>query len=139
MADRLSKEGRRRNMQQIRSKDTQPEKRVRSLLHSMGFRFRLHRKDLPGNPDIVLPRYRVAIFVNGCFWHQHVDCKEAHLPATNTAYWKAKLEKTVTRDKVNKELLENDGWVVLTVWECELLNPTSLSNWLFAEIRGLNN
>lgn len=139
MADKISTEARRRNMQQIRSKDTRPEKLVRSLLHSMGFRFRLHRKDLPGKPDIVLPKHRVVIFVNGCFWHQHIDCKDAHIPATNVAYWKDKLDKTVARDNINKERLECEGWVVLTVWECETLTPKILSNRLFEEILGLNN
>lgn len=118
--DRISPEERSRIMSHIRSKDTKPEKRLRSLLHRLGFRFRLHRKDLPGTPDIVLPKYRTVIFVHGCFWHQHPGCKKATLPRSNVEFWKNKLEKNIERDKeVEKKLIET-GWNVIVIWECEI-------------------
>ena len=113
-------------MSHIRSKDTKPEKRLRSLLHRLGFRFRLHRKDLPGTPDIVLPKYRTVIFVHGCFWHQHPGCKKATLPRSNVEFWKNKLEKNIERDKeVEKKLIET-GWNVIVIWECEIKKTYSL-------------
>jgi len=120
MADRLSRERRSWNMSRIRSKDTKPEILMRSLLHKAGYRFRLHRKDLPGNPDIVLPKYRTVIFVNGCFWHRHNGCPEASVPKTRAAFWEAKFRNTVERDRQNTKKLEALGWRVVTVWECEL-------------------
>ena len=107
-------------MAQVKERDTGPEKAVRSILHRMGYRFRLQRRDLPGKPDIVLSKYRIAIFVHGCFWHRHSGCKRASRPATNTAYWDRKFERNVSRDALNKTALENDGWRVLVIWECEL-------------------
>lgn len=104
-----------------RSRDTTPELAVRCYLHAAGFRYRLHQKALPGSPDIVLPRYRVAIFVHGCFWHQHENCPRAGLrPRTNEFYWKPKFAETVARDRKNQEKLSSDGWRVRVVWECEL-------------------
>ena len=124
--DRISPEERSRIMSHIRSKDTKPEKRLRSLLHRLGFRFRLHRKDLPGTPDIVLPKYRTVIFVHGCFWHQHPGCKKATLPRSNVEIWKNKLEKNIERDKeVEKKLIET-GWNVIVIWECEIKKTYSL-------------
>ena len=124
--DRISPEERSRIMSHIRSKDTKPEKRLRSLLHRLGFRFRLHRKDLPGTPDIVLPKYRTVIFVHGCFWHQHPGCKKATLPRSNVEFWKNKLEKDIGRDKeVEKKLIET-GWNVIVIWECEIKKTYSL-------------
>jgi DNA mismatch endonuclease (patch repair protein) len=124
--DRISPEERSRIMSHIRSKDTKPEKRLRSLLHRLGFRFRLHRKDLPGTPDIVLPKYRTVIFVHGCFWHQHPGCKKATLPRSNVEFWKNKLEKNIERDKeVEKKLIET-GWNVIVIWECEIKKTYSL-------------
>lgn len=107
-------------MRRVRSKDTTPERKVRSLLHRMGFRFRLHRNDLPGCPDIVLPRYATVIFVHGCFWHRHPGCKRATTPASHKDYWVPKFERTVERDRKNQEKLCGSGWNVIVVWECEL-------------------
>ena len=107
-------------MSKVHSKNTTPEIKVRKLLHSMGFRFRLHRTDLPGKPDIVLPKYNAIIFVNGCFWHGCPKCRHAQVrPQTNTAYWNRKLDRTIQRDKENIEKLQSMGWRVLIVWECE--------------------
>lgn len=106
-------------MSKIRSKDTSPERVVRSILHKKGYRFRLHRNDLPGKPDIVLPKHKKAIFVHGCFWHQH-KCKNAHLPKSNTQYWKPKFDKNRIRDKEHIKALRKSGWKVLVIWECWL-------------------
>ncbi len=107
-------------MAAIRSRDTKPEIAVRKLLHALGFRFRLQRKDLPGRPDIVLPRYNAVVFVNGCFWHQHEGCKLASKPASRQEYWKIKLERNVERDKSSFDKLTELGWQVIVVWECDL-------------------
>lgn len=120
MADVHTPEKRSYNMSQIRGENTKPEMLLRSLLHRAGYRFRLNVVKLPGKPDIVLPRYRTAIFVNGCFWHHHPECKYATLPATRTSFWSAKFARTVERDQENKTALESEGWQVLLVWECEL-------------------
>jgi DNA mismatch endonuclease (patch repair protein) len=109
-------------MSKILSKDTKPEKLVRSLLHNAGYRFNKYRKDLPGRPDIVLPKYRTVIFVHGCFWHYHSNCPEGRIPDTNSKYWKEKLVKNVERDKKNKKALLKLGWKVLVIWECEIEN-----------------
>ncbi len=113
-------------MRLVRSKDTAPEKTVRSLLHGLGFRFRLHRKDLPGNPDIVLPKYSTVIFVHGCFWHRHSGCSRATTPKANRDYWLPKFERTVKRDRENVKALRKQGWRVLIVWECELRDADRL-------------
>lgn len=120
MADRVSTEIRSKIMSRVKGKDTNPELTVRRFLHSKGFRFRLHRKDLPGNPDIVLPKYRAAIFVHGCYWHQHPGCKKATLPKTNSEFWRQKLSRNVERDKESKLELSEMGWRVLVLWECEI-------------------
>lgn len=106
-------------MQRIRGKDTGPERVVRSALHLLGYRFRLHRKDLPGKPDIVLPRWKRAIFVHGCFWHQHPGCKLAVMPTTNAEFWRKKLGDNVRRDDEQITRLRDLGWRVLVIWECE--------------------
>jgi len=125
MADRISKERRSWNMSRIRGKDTKPELLLRSMLHKAGYRFRLHRKDLPGKPDIVLPKYRTAIFVNGCYWHRHKGCPNATTPKTRPEFWEAKFKDTVERDKRNVAELESLGWNVVTVWECKLKKRSS--------------
>jgi len=113
-------------MSRVKGKNTKPEIKVRSLIHAMGFRFRLHRKDLPGNPDLVFPKYRKVIFVHGCFWHQHRACPNAARPTSNTIYWNKKLERTIERDNQNITALESAGWQVLVIWECEVKNHEKL-------------
>jgi DNA mismatch endonuclease, patch repair protein len=115
-----SPEQRRNRMAAIKAKDTAPEMAVRRALHAMGYRFRLHRRDLPGRPDVVLPRHRVVILVHGCFWHQHPDpaCPLRRSPKANTGYWGPKLARNVARDASNEEALRALGWRVLVVWEC---------------------
>jgi DNA mismatch endonuclease (patch repair protein) len=119
MADNLPTEERSRLMSRIRGKHTRPEIVVRRLLHTMGYRFRLHRSDLPGTPDIVLPRHGVCIFVNGCFWHLHRNCKLARLPKTRRAWWQKKLKGNSERDKAKSCKLRKLGWKVLIIWECQ--------------------
>lgn len=119
MADTWTKGQRSRVMSRVKNKNTTPEVQVRSMLHRMGYRFRLHRRDLPGAPDVVLPRDRKTIFVHGCFWHNH-DCPRGKRPSTRTEFWNPKLDANVERDRANREALEEDGWQVLIVWECEL-------------------
>ncbi|HPT73067.1 MAG TPA: DNA mismatch endonuclease Vsr [Candidatus Cloacimonadota bacterium] len=120
MVDRISEEQRSWNMSRIKSKNTKPEMVVRSLLHKMGFRFRLHVKDLPGKPDIVLPKYKTVIFVNGCFWHQHEGCKRATIPKSNQEYWLTKLDMNVQKDQQIQVALIEMKWKIMIVWECEL-------------------
>jgi len=113
------------NMRAIRSKGMKPELAVRSLAHKLGYRFRLHRKDLPGNPDLVFPSRRKVIFVHGCFWHVH-DCKAAHIPKSNREYWLPKLQRNQSRDRKNVELLDDLGWQILVIWECETADHSRL-------------
>ena len=115
-------------MSRIRSRGMKPEMAVRSMVHRLGYRFRLHKRDLPGTPDLVLRRHRTVIFVNGCFWHWHPDpqCPIAGLPKSNLEYWEPKLERTRTRDQEHIVALQSDGWRVLLVWECELRNPVDV-------------
>ena len=120
MVDTLTKERRSWNMSRITGKNTKPEVLLRSLLHREGFRFRLHDKRLPGKPDIVLPKFRTVIFVNGCFWHRHKNCKYAYTPKSRQEFWLSKFEETVLCDQRNQEALTNTGWQVLIVWECDL-------------------
>ena len=119
MADNHSKDVRSMNMSHIRSTNTKPEEIVRKYLFSNGFRYRKNVKDLPGKPDIVLPKYKTVIFVNGCFWHKH-DCPRFVWPSSNQEYWIPKILKTVERDKENIRKLNALGWQVLTIWECQL-------------------
>ncbi len=120
MADNHTKESRSMNMSHIRSTDTKPEEIVRQFLFKKGLRYRKNDKRYPGNPDIVLPKYKTIVFVNGCFWHQHEGCSRAVLPSSNQDYWLPKLERNIKRDRENRKLLESQGWHVITVWECEL-------------------
>lgn len=113
-------------MAQVKARDTKPEKVVRSLLHRMGYRFRLCQKGLPGTPDIVLARFRTVIFVHGCFWHRHPGCKRASLPSSNTDYWRRKFERTIVRDAADQAALKESGWHVYVVWECELSDMPTL-------------
>lgn len=127
MADLISKEHRSWNMSRIRSRNTKPEMAVRSLLHSLGYRFRLHVRILPGVPDIVLPRYETTIFVHGCYWHRHTGCKHAYIPKSNKSFWHQKFAANVARHKVVTRKLRLQGWAVITVWECETKNLEKLS------------
>ena len=130
MTDVHTPEQRSRNMAAIRGKDTKPEIIVRNTLHSLGYRFRLHHRDLPGTPDIVLPKYRTAIFVHGCFWHSHY-CRYGRVtPATRSDFWSEKRAGTVARDQKKTAALKEQGWRVLTIWECETREPETLSRLL---------
>lgn len=120
MVDTLTPAQRSERMSRIRSRDTKPEVALRRALHRLGFRFRLHGKHLAGKPDIVLTKYRTAIFVHGCFWHRHQGCKVATTPKSRTEFWIDKFARNVARDKKNLELLRNHGWNVIVVWECEI-------------------
>ena len=120
MADTVTPEVRSAIMSRIKSKGMKPEMRVRRLLHGLGYRYRLHRGDLPGRPDLVFPARRKVVFVNGCFWHLHEGCARVRVPSSNRDYWVAKLNRNRERDIRNNALLERDGWGVMTVWECEL-------------------
>lgn len=119
-------EARSRTMRAVRSINTAPELRLRRALHAAGTRYRLHAPDLPGKPDIVFRRARVAVFVHGCFWHRHPGCKRASTPATRLDYWLPKFERNVARDQLQREALESTGWKVVTLWECELRSPAHL-------------
>ena len=107
-------------MSKIRSKNTKPEMTLRKALFARGFRYRVNDKKLPGKPDIVLPKYKTAIFVHGCFWHNHEDCKYAYIPKTNTKFWVDKITSNSQRDKINSQKLADLGWCVITIWECEI-------------------
>lgn len=124
--DIMSKEKRSWIMSRIRDKNTKPEKRIRSLLHELGYRFRLHRKDLPGRPDIVLPKYQTVIFVHGCFWHQHRGCKYAYKPKSRIEFWQKKFKENRERDGRKTKELKHIGWRVIVIWECELEKPEQL-------------
>jgi DNA mismatch endonuclease (patch repair protein) len=119
MTDVFSKEKRSLIMSRVRGHDTKAEILVRSVVHRMGFRFRIHRRDLPGSPDIVLPRHGKVIFVHGCFWHGHKRCSRSKRPTTNMSFWNEKLDGNIKRDKRFQRTLRRMGWKVLVVWECE--------------------
>ena len=132
MSDILTPSQRYKCMSSIRGKNTKPEILVRKGLHARGFRFRLHNKKLPGSPDIVLPKYGVAIMVNGCFWHGHKGCRYATKPKTNIEFWETKIARNRHRDEVTNAHLEALGWHVITVWECELIGKSILASRLDA-------
>ncbi|CAN5612509.1 DNA mismatch endonuclease Vsr [soil metagenome] len=126
MVDSISVQRRSWNMSRIKGRNTKPEMLVRSFLHCRGYRFRLHQKNLPGKPDIVLRKYKTVIFVNGCFWHRHENCADATFPKSKTEFWMNKFVQTVKRDERNREQLIALGWKVLIVWECEASNCRSI-------------
>lgn len=140
MVDTLSREKRSWNMSRIHGKDTKPELMLRSMLHQSGFRFRKNDKRLPGKPDIVLPKYRTVIFVNGCFWHRHSGCKYTYIPKTRQDFWFNKFENTIRRDKEMEKKLIKLEWQVIVTWECELKNkPKQLLNEISSKIVGVGD
>ena len=136
MVDTVSPEVRSRIMAQVKSKGMKPEMKVRRLLHGLGYRYRLHRSDLPGRPDLVFPSRQKVIFVNGCFWHYHRGCGRVRIPATNRDYWVGKLERNRDRDERNLSLLEDMGWSALTTWECELRDMETATRRLVEFLEG---
>jgi DNA mismatch endonuclease (patch repair protein) len=118
--DRFSAEDRSKIMSQVKNKNTKPELKIRKFLFSQGYRYRINVKNLPGCPDIVLPKYKTVIFVNGCFWHGHSNCKRAKLPQSNSDFWEKKILSNIARDKLNHALLESMGWNVVVIWSCEI-------------------
>ena len=125
-----------RRLSAVGSKDTRPEMVVRRLLHGLGYRFRLHRRDLPGCPDLVLPRHRLALFVHGCFWHRHEGCNLTQRPVRNAQFWEDKFRRNVERDETSRKALKRLGWRVAVIWECETRNPTKLAARLLRLLRG---
>ncbi|WP_280800264.1 MULTISPECIES: very short patch repair endonuclease [unclassified Mesorhizobium] len=123
---------RRRVMSAVRGRDTKPEMVVRRLLHSMNYRYRLHRKELPGRPDIVFVGRRKAIFVHGCFWHRHLGCSKTTMPKTRAGFWAEKFERNVERDRNAEDRLKDAGWSTFTVWECETRSSDTLASQLHA-------
>jgi DNA mismatch endonuclease (patch repair protein) len=138
MADTLTRAARSERMSRVRGKNTGPEIAVRRLVHSLGFRYRLHRRDLPGMPDLVFPRRKKVMFVNGCFWHRHSDrnCPLARLPKSRLDFWKPKLEGNRARDAKNQAALRAMGWDVLVVWECQIKDVSQLKRTICAYLEG---
>lgn len=134
MTDRISEARRSWNMSRIRGKDTKPEIAVRSMLHRLGYRFRLHRNDLPGRPDIVLPSRKTVILVHGCYWHRHPGCRYAYSPKSRVDFWEKKFSENIARDRRNMDELQSIGWRALVVWECELREPDELKKRLKDEL-----
>lgn len=137
--DTLTKARRSWNMSRIKGSNTGPERIVRSILHRMGYRFRLHRKDLPGKPDITLPKHKSVIFVHGCFWHRHKGCKDATLPKTRRSFWRNKLEGNAARDRVKERALRVLGWKVIVLWECEIQHTEKVGHRLSQLLRRLSS
>lgn len=127
MVDRLTPERRSWLMSRVRSKNTSPELRVRKAAHALGLRFRLHRKDLPGKPDLVFPKYRIAVFVHGCFWHRHPNCVKTTTPKSSIEMWSAKFKRNIERDAANIAEMSRLGWRTEVIWECETKSPEKLS------------
>lgn len=122
MVDKFSKHKRSEIMSHIKSKNTKPEITVRKIIYSLGYRYRLHRKDLPGKPDLAFIKKKKVIFINGCFWHGHSGCKKSALPDTNYEFWNDKIKKNVNRDTLNYQRLKDMGWKYLVIWQCEIKN-----------------
>lgn len=135
MADTLTRQERSERMRRIRAENTKPEWLVRRMLHNAGYRYKLHRRSLPGKPDLVFPSRKTAIFVHGCFWHQHQGCKVAHTPKSRSEYWEEKFRRNVERDAANEAALKSMGWRVIVVWECETADSESLLLRLAEELR----
>jgi len=135
VVDIISEERRSWNMSRIRSKNTKPEMVVRSMLHRMGFRFRLHDRKLPGNPDIVLQKYKTVIFVHGCFWHRHSGCSYTYTPKSRVEFWEVKFQKNVNNDQGNIRVLRESGWQVKVIWECETKDTDKLSEIISAFLK----
>jgi len=135
MIDNLTPKKRSWNMSRIRSVNTKPEMVVRSLLHNLGYRFRLHRKDLPGKPDIVLPKHRTIFFVHGCFWHRHKGCKFAYNPKSRISFWEKKFKNNIKRDEQNIDMLKQMGWKVNIIWECEIKDIDQLKANLLSQLK----
>ena len=127
MTDTVSKEQRSANMSAVRSRNTGPEIRVRQIAHGLGYRFRLHRRELPGKPDIAFPGRQKVVFVHGCFWHQHKGCPRASIPESNSEFWRNKLSRNMVRDAKQVAAIRKNGWRVLVVWECETKNERRLA------------
>lgn len=139
MSDKLTPERRSWNMSRIKGKDTKIEVEVRKYLFSKGYRFRKNDKRYPGKPDIILPKYHVAIFVHGCFWHRHKGCKDATTPKTRTEFWLEKFDKNVKNDQIKQEKLREGGWKIIVIWECELKKDfIKTMEWLEQEIKYYN-
>ncbi|MFK8331867.1 very short patch repair endonuclease [Pseudomonas sp. BJa5] len=136
--DIVSKEIRSRMMASIRGSNTNPEMKVRRFLHRHGFRYRLHQKNLPGKPDVVLARHRVCIFVHGCFWHRHPGCRFATTPKTREDFWKNKFAQNVARDLKNRQELQHQGWRVFELWECGICSPKTDLGWLLETLGDCN-
>lgn len=126
-------------MSRIKGRDTKPEMIVRRIAHGLGFRFRLHRKDLPGSPDLVFPRHRAVIMVHGCFWHRHPGCKYAYSPKTRVRFWENKLKGNVARDRRNEIALKNLGWRIMVIWECETKEADAVAKRIEEFLRDENN
>lgn len=128
--DRISQERRSQNMSRIRGRNTKPELLVRKAAHGLGYRYRLHQKSLPGSPDLVFPKRKIAIFVHGCFWHRHENCKYCYQPKSNVEFWVRKFQTNVTRDERVRKELEALGWRTAVIWQCETAEPDSLAGTL---------
>lgn len=137
MADVHTQQQRRFNMQQIKGKNTKPELLVRKFLHAHGYRYKLHDKTLPGKPDLVLPKYKTIIFIHGCFWHGHHNCKYFTIPKTRTEWWTEKIEKNKANDENAMKLLKKEGWKIITIWACKL-KPAKLEQTLAALLKKLS-
>lgn len=127
MTDTISKDRRSANMRAVRSRNTRPEIRVRQIAHGLGYRFRLHRSDLPGKPDIVFPGRQKAVFVHGCFWHQHNGCRRAGIPRSNSRFWRRKLARNAARDADQLAAIKKRGWRALVIWECQIKDEKRLT------------